>query len=949
MRLLSWKLAYGRLRRYPLHAISVAVVVALALISLFTLQGISHSSSNSLVTYAFSKLPDGNRALTISSNRILTSTSDYGSIDKYLTKNLSGLTSGGLSREVLYHEISDSHGAGFYFGGVDGLASRVHLKSGRLPTACTTMRCEVLQVGGQTGAAPHPESFGLVLVGVGDFTDNRIFAGTFAPSPGVPVLVADGIAVASSMPSVGNFQGSDGWIGQINLKSIERDGLESYRNSIVTFENKVSLDHSGLTLTWPSDALAEASSKSSGLAVRLILLSYLVGALLVAFLVLLSLRQKDQHRRFRSGLSRVGTPKKTLAEELVIENAVPLIFGLAIALLFSPLIPRVLAAMSFHADLSQIYQGWQKNSLLLFVALSLTSAFSILGDPAWRRRVWIPVLLAAVLLYAYFAASGEHDPRVWGIPLLFAIVPLAVSYLVLRWLSVLWRGRSTNTYILIRENFGMWQGVATILSLATLLAVITLSFESGIQKSVITQAQDEVPLDVSVKTSASLIRPFDLGGITDYERILAGSSAYPVLRIGASIRGQSTVADSLSLIGVVPASLAKMTSPDLQDLSTLIKPRTAVREPGVSVGVGSRLDVVLAKIPKEIDLIGWFRTPRGTHTSVTFTGHGALRTLVLRGRIPSDSILVGFELRETSDYLSRRLHAQGEGSFSVPVLRGVGSILKVSIDGRPQVLSNQEWRLKMFPYVFDGGRLFVRPIWQISIPRVVVDPVTAALARNGLLTLAGGNSIDFQVRVGAVRSFFPSAGNRFVIMGIDQLQQVISRNDPGAIDPIEIWVSTSRPTLYLARLQSSAFHALLIQSRADALTGFRIDPLNVGSDSSYKVALLFALVIAFFIHGMALPLLRKESAELLLDLEVAGVGPNALRKALRKALRFALFIGIVVGFAIGLLVARFYISLSTPFMTIALSVLAAVTLSEVGGYFFTRKFFAESTMVKASR
>ena len=77
MRLLSWQLAYARLRRYPLHAISVAVVVALALISLFTLQGISHSSSNSLVTYALSKLPDGDRVLTISSNRIFTSTAEW--------------------------------------------------------------------------------------------------------------------------------------------------------------------------------------------------------------------------------------------------------------------------------------------------------------------------------------------------------------------------------------------------------------------------------------------------------------------------------------------------------------------------------------------------------------------------------------------------------------------------------------------------------------------------------------------------------------------------------------------------------------------------------------------------------------------------------------------------------------------------------------------------------
>ena len=143
--MLSWNLAYSRLQRPILHTISVAIVVVLALLSLLAIQGISRSTVDSAVTYSLSKLPGGDRTLTMSSNRIFTSPTEYQSNTDYW----------------------------FTF-------------SGRFPTHCIPIRCEVLQIGGDSKSVPRPDSFKLVIGGVGQSSDNRLFAGRERCRPRCP-------------------------------------------------------------------------------------------------------------------------------------------------------------------------------------------------------------------------------------------------------------------------------------------------------------------------------------------------------------------------------------------------------------------------------------------------------------------------------------------------------------------------------------------------------------------------------------------------------------------------------------------------------------------------------------------------------------------------------------------------------------------------------------------
>ena len=948
MRSLPWTLAWARLRKYPLRTFSIAISVTLALLTLLALQGISYSTSNSLVSYSLAQLPAGDRTLTITSSQIISSTDQLSALGDYLPKRLSGLITGGITREFLYSQISDPHGVGFHLAGVDNLASSITLTSGRLPKKCQPDWCEAVQVGGSKNSTPSSESLGLVIVGTGNFNDSQLFTGPLAVNDGAPILVVDGASLAGSLKYFSSLQGTNAWVAQMNLGRIAKSGATSYINSILAFENQLSIDHSELDLTWPQDALGTASDQSGNISDKFILLDFVVGALLVAFLILFSFRYRRDHLQFRAGLSRIGTPKKTLTLELIVEYAAPLLLGLLLSGLLSLFVSASLSLFNFHADLDHIYHGWANDLVLVLACLFLVIGSAILGDKAWRRQTWIPIFLGLALIADYLIQSGAHEKRFWFIPFSYTLIPAVGSYLLLRALSSFWRRKSSHTYVLFREHLSMWQGVAAILTLASILAVIALSFDSGISQKVIQQSRDQVPLDVSLRTGPALIRPLDLGGTRDYEKLLSGTAAYPILRSGTGIRNQNVVSDTLSLIGIPPGALKSMSDASLRKLSSTLTPERPTSEVGVDIGFAKKLTVQLSNIPKQVDLLAWFRTPNGPHVSVMLSSTGNSRVLTFPRQVPSHSLIVAFEFRESSDYLSRRLHAMGEGSFAVPMLKGTGSISSVALDGKIQNLPNNLWGLKDFPYAFNGGGLYIGPHSVIGIPSVIVDPVTASLASDHLLTLTGAGQSYFQVRIGAVAPSFPSAGDRFVIMNLEQLQSELAQSDLGSIDPIELWVSTPNSDTYLKNLDASKLQGLLIQSRSNLERELKSDPINVGLNGSYRLSLFFSLLLAIFMYATALPLLYREGADILFQMEASGVGPRRLRRSLRASLRFTVSIGVLLGSAIGLLIGHYFISDSTPFALIAVTLAITLLLSEIGGFLFTRRFFSESTMVGGS-
>jgi hypothetical protein len=139
----------------------------------------------------------------------------------------------------------------------------------------------------------------------------------------------------------------------------------------------------------------------------------------------------------------------------------------------------------------------------------------------------------------------------------------------------------------------------------------------------------------------------------------------------------------------------------------------------------------------------------------------------------------------------------------------------------------------------------------------------------------------------------------------------------------------------------------VVQTRIDALARLRADPSNRGSNEAYKIALLFALLVALFMPAISLPLLYKENKGLLLQLEFGGYGPGSLRVALRNSLRWTLLVGALFGLSFGLLASRLSLSRSLPYLVILLTLGSVVLLNEIAGYLFTRRLFRELTLVKS--
>ena len=595
MRSLPWSLARARIRSHSLRTFSIAAVVTAAMISLLALQGFSHSTSNALVSYSLSKLPIGDRNLTLTSSQTLSSPNQYQAVDRYLTKNLKGLIVGPLTREIIYSELSDPHGVRFYFGGANNLAQSIRLTSGRLPSLCDSMKCEVVQIGGNAQATPRPISLGLVIVGTGTLLDNKLFAGTMGPPAGTPLLISDGIPASNALSHFANLHGADSWVANIPFNSVSKMGAVDYMSAIVAFQDQLSIDYPDIILTWPQDALSEASDQANATSQKFQLLDFAIWVLLLSYLALVSFHQRKEHQLFRATLSRIGTPKGILFRELLIESIAPLVLGAATAGAISLTIPKLLSAFNYHATLSQTYPGWPKYLLIISISVGLMVSTSTSGDPAWRRQKWISFVLSSLLLLALLFEGGTTNARYWVIPFIYTFVPASMSYFALRFFGSHLFRKSRHTYLIFREHLLIWQGVAAILALTSILAMMALSFNSGISQTVIKQSQDQVPLDISLRTGVSLIRPLDIGGTQEYANLLIGSKVYPILRTGTSVRGKSTVSDSLSFIGVPPDAM-NLISPSLRALATTLKTVEPIQI-GLAIGSSKNLAITLENIP----------------------------------------------------------------------------------------------------------------------------------------------------------------------------------------------------------------------------------------------------------------------------------------------------------------------------------------------------------------
>ena len=103
----------------------------------------------------------------------VSTTESQPALDRAVRTELDGLGLPGPTAIALFRE-STVAGHFVAIAGVDGLASHVQLKTGRLPHRCTPARCEVLRLRG-TGQLPNAPGLRLVQVGTGSLRSRQLF------------------------------------------------------------------------------------------------------------------------------------------------------------------------------------------------------------------------------------------------------------------------------------------------------------------------------------------------------------------------------------------------------------------------------------------------------------------------------------------------------------------------------------------------------------------------------------------------------------------------------------------------------------------------------------------------------------------------------------------------------------------------------------------------------
>ena len=558
MRFQSLLLTGARVRANFLGLFTVVWAIAIATLSILSVQGITYSTGNSLVTYSLNKLPAGEANITINSSQIINSQSTYDEISTYLSKYLGGVTKSSLTREVIFNQLSDLHGIRFYLGASQDLQSSLTLRSGKLPAPCTPQFCEVIQVGQSAGGVPRPDALGLHIVGTGTISNPLLFSGTVSPTAGNSILIANGINSLASLPAFRSSHAADAWVGKIDLDSIKAKGADAYIAKVVAFEDQLSIDYPDLIVTWPQDALGAASDDAASFKQKTVLLNFAIVTLLLGFLSIVSFRQRKDHLRFRESLSRIGTPKSVINQELFFESALPVKVGVLIGLLFSPLLPPLLSLFGYDTGFTQLFPGTINLVAVALTAFALLFSITLVGERAWKRERIGFFALAALSFAGYLYLTHVSDTRYLLLPFVYLGVPALGVIIGLRFITSLWVKRGRETFIVLKEFSTLWQGVAATIALATLLAMATLSFGSGVSAQAISSAHDLVPLDVALKTGSNLVKPLDLAGVDGYSKLVSGSSAYGVLRTGTSVRGQGAVSDSLSLIGLPSEAVSSL-------------------------------------------------------------------------------------------------------------------------------------------------------------------------------------------------------------------------------------------------------------------------------------------------------------------------------------------------------------------------------------------------------
>jgi hypothetical protein len=615
--------------------------------------------------------------------------------------------------------------------------------------------------------------------------------------------------------------------------------------------------------------------------------------------------------------------------------------------------------------------------LVLLVTTAAVMAYTP-GDSTFARSPspwWEPTLIdglgvSALLAGALAVSRGVATPANLassGDPLL-AMLPL-LALMVVAWLAIRLvplcvaaaarlLGRRAP---LVRTALGevgrrpaLPLATAGFLAAATTLGVFSFGYRATLQSGAHDQAAFAVPYDITLTEGPALIRPSAVAPVDGWEHLAPSARSTNVLRRGVAVLNQRLANDTVTLIGVDPSTLTSLRGwrsdfgPSLEALPALIAAQHPVEAIGTFIPAGTTSlsiaavgDIdhtsITAVIEREDGVWHELEAEVGVSTDTNTHVEVALSPGDTGGR------LIGLRFSQPGYASDRIQHHVGEGtssteSFTAKItLEAITAIdsSKPSTVGTPLNIDWSQLRsdgavVTLLTRGIDvalrlqGTTALVVPAASPEMEAIpaIVDPTTAAGARNGLVSISVVNNARRVIRVAAIATRFPGAPARFAIVDRSLAQPAFDLINPGLGTANETWIAVNHdeePQL-AQNLSEAPFTNLITHRRSVLERRLNSDPLSVFALGLFGVAALMAGLLA----AAALYLSTRAEAAEQEPLHRALAADGATDKSLSRMVLASALASAVAAIFVGVAGALVLLSVVTRIIAVTAAATAAV-------------------------
>jgi len=895
-----------RLRAAPRRWLPGAVGVAIALAGFLVAIVVPAMAGDVDLRSEVRSLPSADRLVTVVADNQDPSLNEP--IDALARTRLRDRGFADVLRLTALRELASSDGTAFELVGVDGLAHAVTVQAGRLPQRCDPDVCEVVQWardGAPTLTALDP-SLHLSVVGTVRRVDERMLAGTFAPSDNAVVVLADGADATSAVRSLELVRRTTGWITALQPGRLTVAIVPTLLRQFATLADYDPLVN--LTVKAPDSQLQATVDRAHVTANRLALPIGQAGTLLAGFAILTTLAIRPWHRR---GLRVLQLRAVSKAQEwcfAILEATGMILVGAVLGAIVAIVVVSSLASAARVNRAIALRRMISSGPLLATAALLLgygaITVVLLRTNPTQRpsrRRVRLSdvVGVAAIAVWVFAASRGASsiDHLAAGADALLALTPVlasvAATCVVIRlvpWVRSAARrmvpSRRWPTRLALVSSLG--HGVrpaatAAFVATATTLATFALGYRTTLQRSAFDQAAFQVPLDFTMREGAALVRPQTITPTAQWSTD-PSVIATDVLRRGLAVRTSGTAVDTIEVIGLNPATIGQLRGwrhdfgarPASQQLAVPPVPADGIVLPAGT----TELAITITSAPANLGVGAVLERSDGTWHEIDVTSPPNSSTWVAH-LDPTDARFHGFRLGESATSTAHTLHNLGEGAgtdvASLAIHVTLSDLLAdhqpiavdwASLHGVEGQLTPAAGSVDVSLVVQASSSLFLLGEPASTAIPAIVDPVTASTARDGVVTLETSGRGTVAVHVTGVVSQFPSLGSRFAVLDEMALSRQLDRTQPGAGTPNEVWLAASdgpaRRQLQ-QRLTADQLRPLDITVREQveaALTGNALGRavIAVFLWSSLVAAFLGVVALVFLTHAErldAMPVLRS--------------------------------------------------------------------------------------------